>query len=69
MRSECFFSPVYGNIYGGGFGSTDDVRFGLIKGDTYVIVRNEDADAEYASNHGSVNEGNVLSSPTIIHNI
>ena len=60
---------TYGNIYGGGFGSTDDVRFGLIKGDTYVIVRNEVADAEYASNHGSVNEGNVLSSPTIIHNI
>ena len=60
---------TYGNIYGGGFGSTDDVRFGLIKGDTYVIVRNEVADADYASNHDGVSEGDVLSSPTIIHNI
>ena len=30
--------PVYGNIYGGGFGSTDDVRIGLVKGNTKVTV-------------------------------
>ena len=29
---------TYGNIYGGGFGSNDDVRIGLVKGNTSVTV-------------------------------
>ena len=29
---------VYGNIYGGGFGHNDNVRFGLVKGNTNVTV-------------------------------
>ena len=28
----------YGNIYGGGFGSSDNVRIGLVKGNTHVTV-------------------------------
>ncbi len=44
---------TYGNIYGGGFGSTDDVRFGLVKGNTSVTVKNASETVK----------------PTIIHNI
>ena len=60
---------THGNIYGGGFGSTDDVRFGLVKGDTYVTVTNVVADATYAAAHDGVNDGDVISTPTVIHNI
>lgn len=60
---------TYGNIYGGGFGSTDNVRFGLVKGDTYVTVANVVADATYAAAHDGVSAGDVISTPTVIHNI
>ena len=60
---------MYGNIYGGGFGSTDNVRFGLVKGDTYVTVANVVADATYAAAHYGVSAGDVISTPTVIHNI
>ena len=60
---------MYGNIYGGGFGSTDNVRFGLVKGDTYVTVANVVADATYAAAHDGVSAGDVISTPTVIHNI
>ncbi len=33
---------VYGNIYGGGFGSSDNVRIGLVKGNTNITVNGGD---------------------------
>ena len=60
---------TYGNVYGGGFGATNDVRFGLIKGDTYVNICNIVADATYAAAHDDVDEGDIISTPTILHNI
>ena len=47
---------TYGNIYGGGFGSTANVRLGLIKGNTNVTVENR-----------TVGENTIT--PTILHNV
>ena len=47
---------VYGNVYGGGLGSTNNVRFGLIKGNTNVTIENR-----------TVGEKTIT--PTILHNI
>ena len=44
---------TYGNIYGGGFGCTDNVRFGLVKGNTSITVKNASETVK----------------PTILHNI
>ena len=62
-------AATYGNVYGGGLGATDDIRFGLIKGNTYVNISNIVADAAYHDAHTNVAVGAVLSSPTILHNI
>ena len=40
IGTENLGGSLYGNIYGGGFGSLDDVRFGLIKGNTNVAISN-----------------------------
>ena len=72
---------TYGNVYGGGFGTAtygtgtnpatieNYKLFGLIKGNTNVTVENVVADATYAAAHEGVNTGDIISSPTIIHNI
>ena len=63
----------YGNIYGGGKGKADDVTAGLVKGTTEVTIRNVLADQAYVDAHKTedpnLKVGDVLSSPTILHNV
>ncbi len=63
----------YGNIYGGGKGKADDVTAGLVKGTTEVTIRNVLADQAYVDAHKTedpnLKVGEVLSSPTILHNV
>ena len=60
---------VYGNIYGGGLGKDTNVRFGLVQGNTTINVQNTLASAAYAAAHDGVSEGDLISSPTVLHNI
>ena len=60
---------TYGNIYGGGFGDVTDSKFGLVQGNTNITVQNTVANAEYAAAHENVSEGDIISSPSILHNI
>ena len=63
----------YGNIFGGGKGKADDVTAGLVKGTTEVTIRNVLADQAYVDAHKTedpnLKVGDVLSSPTILHNV
>ena len=73
----------WGNVYGGGKGkivddgesarldvkSIGDLDAGLVKGNTYITISNVTADAEYAAAHEGVEEGDVISTPTILHNV
>ena len=60
---------TYGNVYGGGKGNTSKSNAGLVKGNTNVIIGEILADATYAAAHDGVNEGDVVTTPTILHNI
>ena len=63
----------YGNVFGGGKGKEDDVTAGLVKGTTEVTIRNVLADQAYVDAHKTedpnLKVGDVLSSPTILHNV
>ncbi len=63
----------YGNVFGGGKGKADDVTAGLVKGTTEVTIRNVLADQAYVDAHKTedpnLKVGDVLSSPTILHNV
>ena len=60
---------TYGNIYGGGLGDEGNTLFGLVQGNTNITVQNTVANAEYAAAHENVSEGDIISSPSILHNI
>ena len=61
----------FGNVYGAGLGSASGVGFGLVKGNTYITIENTVADATWVEAHPTAGKaaGDVLSSPTIYHNI
>ena len=64
----------YGNVFGGGLGNEAegaDVKFGLVKGNTNITIQNTVADAAWVEAHPDAGRavGDVLSSPTIYHNV
>ena len=61
----------YGNVYGAGLGSESGVGFGLVKGNTNITIQNVMADAAWVEAHPDAGRsvGDVLSTPTIYHNI
>ena len=75
IGSEGLGAEIYGNVYGGGKGTidlaidSDNVRAGLVKGNTHITIEDAVADAAYAAAHDGVAEGDILRSPVIYHNI
>ena len=65
-------AAVYGNVYGGGLGKdANEFAFGLVKGNTNILIENVVADAAWVEAHEgtTVKVGDILSTPTILHNI
>ena len=61
----------YGNVYGAGLGSESGVGFGQVKGNTNITIQKILVDAAWVEAHPDAGKsaGDVLSSPTIYHNI
>ena len=64
-----FGGATMGNVFGGGMGKNTHTLLGVVKGNTNVTVEDTFADATYAAAHEGVDEGDVVSSPKIYHNV
>ena len=66
-----FGGAMMGNVYGGGKGNVGHFHTGQVKGNTNITIQNTVADATWVEAHPTAGKaaGDVLSSPTIYHNI